>query len=440
MRDIVLIVAILGSIPFAFVKPYIGIYLWYWIGLMNPHRFTWGFMYTFPVAQCVGIATVAGSLFVRHRAPLLRSREIVMLLALTLLFTINTALALFPSAWPEWEKVMKVLVMTYFTVTLIDEKRKLRMLLIVVVLSIGFVAVKGSIWGILTGGQYRLWGPEGSTLGDNNSMGLALNMILPLALFLARNEERVWSRLLFYGVFLSSIFGVFLSYSRGAFLGLAPVLTMLFYRARKNVFFVVFGISVFLAILAFIPNSWFDRMGTIRTYEQDESAMTRIQTWQFAWELALQRPFTGGGFDGFRANPTNQNPHSIYFGMLGEQGFIAFALFLLLLASCFSSLGKLAKRCGKRPELAWYADCARMLRVSIVGYSFSGAFLNLQYFDLFYLVVALTAILRNLITVELAALAASQETTEPSPSPRGAPFGPLRGPSPLAPPSPRFGV
>jgi probable O-glycosylation ligase (exosortase A-associated) len=323
MRDILLIVVILGAIPFALLKPYVGIYLWYWVGFMNPHRYTYSFMYTFPVAQAVGGATIVGSLFVKHRAPLFKSPEIVVLLMLTLLFTFNTFFALYSIAWLEWQKTMKVLLMTFFTVVLIDERSKLRMLLIVVVVSIGFVAAKGAIWGVVTGAQYRLWGPPGSSLEDNNAMGLALNILLPLALFLGRTEKRWWSRLAFYGLFLSCIFGVFLTYSRGALLGMGAVLALLLYQARRNVALVVGLVGVFLIMLAFVPSRWYERMETIGTYEQDESAQIRLQTWGFAWDLALQRPVTGGGFEGFRSNPSGQNPHSIYFGMLGEQGFLA---------------------------------------------------------------------------------------------------------------------
>jgi putative inorganic carbon (HCO3(-)) transporter len=431
LRDIVLIVVILGSLPFALLKPYVGIYLWYWVGFMNPHRYTYSFMYFFPVAQAVGGATILGSFFVKRRAPLFRSPEIAVLLVLVALFTFNTLFALFATAWHEWEKVMKVLLMTFFTVVLIDQRSKLRMLLMVVVVSIGFVAAKGAIWGVLTGAQYRLWGPPGSTLEDNNAMGLALNMIVPLALFLANTERRIWTRLLFYGLFLSSVFGVFLTYSRGALLGLAAIIGMLLYQARRNVAVIIAFTCLFLVILAFIPSRWFERMQTIETFEEDESAMSRLQTWEFAWDLALQRPVTGGGFEGFRANPTNQNPHSIYFGMLGEQGFVALGLFLLLLAMCYRNLGRFKRLSMRQPGLRWYGECATMIRISLVGYAVSGAFLNLQYFDLFYLEVAMTAILRNLLTAEVAASAPAEGTVL-----RGASrealtsSGPRRGASP----------
>ena len=427
MRDLVLLAILTACIPISFLRPYIGIFVWYWIGFMNPHRFTYGFMYSFPVAMGVGAATIAGSFLVRRKAPLLRSPEMVILVILAALFTINTLFALFPTAWKEWDKAIKVLVMTFFTVMLIDTRQKLRILVIVTVVSIGLVAAKGAIWGMFTSAQYRLWGPPGSFLEDNNSMALALNMLLPMALFLAKTEPSKKARLFFFGVFLCCMFSVFLTYSRGGLLGLLTVILILVYRARRNIWLVLATIAVFGFILAFIPSQWYDRMKTIQTYEQDESAQGRLQTWGFAWELALQRPLTGGGFEGFRANPSDKNPHSIYFGILGEQGFIAFGFFIALLLCCQMSLGRMEREAKRRPELRWYGDLAAMLRASLVGYMVSGTFLNLQYFDLFYLIVAIVAIMRYLIPREEAP---SAEALEPVRVRRPVRWGPERVPQP----------
>ncbi|HET9251422.1 MAG TPA: putative O-glycosylation ligase, exosortase A system-associated [Candidatus Eisenbacteria bacterium] len=424
MRDLILLAVLVACIPISFLKPYIGIYVWYWIGFMNPHRFTYGFMYSFPVAMGVGAATIAGSFLVRRKAPLLRSPEMVILLILAALFTVNTLFALFPSAWKEWDTTIKVLIMTFFTVVLIDTREKLRYLVIVTVVSIGLVAAKGAIWGMFTSAQYRLWGPAGSFLEDNNSMALALNMLLPIALFLAKTEPKRMARLFFFGMFLCCMFSVFLTYSRGGLLGLVAVISMLVYRARRNIWLMLATVAVFGTILAFIPSHWYDRMKTIQTYEQDESAQSRLQTWGFAWELALDRPLTGGGFEGFRANPSDKNPHSIYFGILGEQGFIALGFFIALLISCQLSLGRMEREAKRRPELRWYGDLAAMLRISLIGYMVSGAFLNLQYFDFFYLVVGFVAIMRYLLPRE----PVPSEAAEPVRARRPVRWGPERAP------------
>ncbi|MDZ7829157.1 MAG: DUF5935 domain-containing protein [Halofilum sp. (in: g-proteobacteria)] len=60
LRDIALFIILMGSIPVVLYRPWVGILLWYWIGLMNPHRLTWGFMYSFPVAALVAATVFLG--------------------------------------------------------------------------------------------------------------------------------------------------------------------------------------------------------------------------------------------------------------------------------------------------------------------------------------------------------------------------------------------
>ena len=93
------------------------------------------------------------------------------------------------------------------------------------------------------------------------------------------------------------------------------------------------------AVAAIMPQEWYDRMSTIETYEQDTSAMSRINAWWTAYNLAKDR-VTGGGFDTFHArrylilyapDPTSTpDVHSIYFEIMGEHGFIGFTMFMLL--------------------------------------------------------------------------------------------------------------
>ena len=55
MRDIVLLLAVMGALPFILRRPPIGILVWSWLAYMNAHRLTWGFAYSFPFAQVVGV-------------------------------------------------------------------------------------------------------------------------------------------------------------------------------------------------------------------------------------------------------------------------------------------------------------------------------------------------------------------------------------------------
>jgi probable O-glycosylation ligase (exosortase A-associated) len=154
-----------------------------------------------------------------------------------------------------------------------------------------------------------------------------------------------------------------------------------------------------------MPQQWFDRMETIKTYEQDGSAMGRINAWRMAFDMAKDRPL-GGGFDAFneemfvRYTGSGENvhdSHSIYFEVLGEHGFFGLALFLLLGFLTWRTASKVVKRTRGDPQNRWLADLASMIQVSLVGYASGGAFLGLAYFDFYYTLVAVVVVCSRLL-------------------------------------------
>ena len=423
MRDYGLFTLLIVALPIILMRPYIGIYMWYWIGLMNPHRLTYGFMYSFPVALSVGAATLLGYVTTKDKSRFTWEPEVVLMAALMAVFTISSFDAWHPEqAWTKYQQVIKIMVMTLVTLPLINSKDRLRVLLIVLTLSIGFFALKGSIWGLLRGGRFRLIGPPQSFIGDNNALALAMNMISPIALFLSQHDSDHRLRLLFRTVFIATLFAVVLTYSRGGFLGLAVVVTALSLASkRKFLYPLIVGVLAF-AVYSFMPPAWIDRIMTIRSYEQDRSALDRLQTWGWAWNAALERPLFGGGFHAFRSNPSDFDAHSIYFGMLAEQGFVGLLLFLALMLVTLGTCHKIARAARGNPRLEWHGGLARVLSVSILAYMVSGVFQNLHYFDLFYLLVACTVILKRVAIQELREGAAATATPAAKPPGRRAPL------------------
>jgi len=60
VRDFLVILIVLGSVPLTLVRPQIGVLMWFWLSLMNPHRMSWGYAQEFRVALVVGTATIIG--------------------------------------------------------------------------------------------------------------------------------------------------------------------------------------------------------------------------------------------------------------------------------------------------------------------------------------------------------------------------------------------
>ena len=65
MRDLALVAIVLLAGLVALRRPWVGVMLWTWLSIMNPHRYTYDFAYTAPLA-----AFAAGcTLLVKGRAP-----------------------------------------------------------------------------------------------------------------------------------------------------------------------------------------------------------------------------------------------------------------------------------------------------------------------------------------------------------------------------------
>src|SRR5271169_5064076 len=94
MRDPILTILIFGSLPFIIWRPWIGVLVWSWIGLMNPHRLTWSYAFTMPFAQAVAIATLFGMLFTKEKLRIPWSPPVVALLMLIVWMTVTTVFAI----------------------------------------------------------------------------------------------------------------------------------------------------------------------------------------------------------------------------------------------------------------------------------------------------------------------------------------------------------
>ena len=380
-----------------------GVYVWTWLAYMNPHRLSWGFAYNFPFAMVSGLVTIAATVLSKHRKPIPWSPITVIMVIWVIWMSITTVFALNPeSAAGHWEKTMKIMLMTFIMLMVVRERMQVHYLVWVMVLSLGFYGFKGGIFTILTAGQYRVWGPPDSFVEDNNALALALIMIMPLMRYLQMHTKNVWLRRGITAGMILTAFSIISSYSRGAFLAGSVMAFFMFIKSKQKLAFGFAIVVVFATLLAFIPEEWTERMQTIETYDQDASAMGRINAWHFAFNLALDRPITGGGFDTFTPglfyiyapDPEDfHDAHSIYFEALGEQGFIGLFIFLCLGIAGLMAGSRVMGMARGDPELEWAGDLAAMTQVSLIGYAVGGLFLGLAYYDLPYNLYAIMAIL-----------------------------------------------
>lgn len=414
MRDIVVTLVVFGAVPFILARPWVGVIVWSWLGFMNPHRLTWDFAYTMPFAQVTAIATLIGVLLSKEKVRIPWALPVKILVVLNLWMAFTTIFAIAPAEAQElWIKTIKIQLMVFVTLALINDKKKFDYLVWTIVLSLGFYGVKGGIFTLRGGGATQVLGPEGTFFGGNTEMGLVLVMTLPLMRYLQLNSENKWIRRGLGAAMLLTGVAILGTSSRGAFLGAAAMLALLWFKSRNKLPLLLAMLLVVPALLTFMPESWHAKMGTIQTYEEDSSAMGRIVAWQFAMQLALQRPI-GGGFGCFTPEAymtyapnlavvggKYQDAHSIYFQVLGNHGFVGLALYIFLLVVTWRHASVLMRMSKSMPQLKWAYDLAAMCQVSIVGFMVAGAFLGLAYFDLFFSLITFVVVARLLADKQL---------------------------------------
>jgi probable O-glycosylation ligase (exosortase A-associated) len=300
-------------------------------------------------------------------------------------------------------------------------QKRLKWVFLVTGLSFGVLAVKGALYGLATGGQYSIYGPPDTFISENNAFGLAQNMSLPIFFYLGRIEPNRWFKRAFQLAFICGILCVILTYSRGGLLGLVAVLAVLSVRSRHKLIGITLLAMAALLVVSFAPPQWLERMETLRKEGVDSSAQQRLVSWGTTWNFVQDYPLMGGSFYALpdvqifqkyqtRALPggfLSSGPHSIYFQVLGEQGFPGFAIYFGLAISCFLSLFALRRRTQGIPDLQWISVYADIIAASMLGFLVSGAFLGFADFDLYYQMVASVCVLKILHIREVAARTAT---------------------------------
>ncbi len=408
MRDILVSLIIFGGVPFVLSRPYIGVLLWSWLGYMNPHRLTYGFAFNFPFSQVVAAATLIAIVFSSEKKKIPWHPIVVFWLLLVLWMNVTTLFSInHDEAISEWNRTMKIMLMVLITLLLMQKRERLHLLVWIIAMSLAFFGVKGGIFSLATGGNYKVWGPAYSFIEGNNELALALVMTIPLMRYLQLTTENKWiKRGILIAIGLTAI-SVLTSFSRGALLASTMMALFLAWKSPNRARMFAGMVLVVPIILSLMPQTWWDRMNTIQSYQEDGSAMGRINAWHFATNLALDRPLVGGGFQAFSKDLFKKyapvpddfhDAHSIYFEMLGEQGFVGLILFLLVGAATFITGNGIIRDVKDRADLSWARYLASMIQVSLIGYATGGAFLGLGYYDLPYHLVAIMAVTRRLVT------------------------------------------
>lgn len=406
-RDLSIALLLLGYAGLALMRPWLGVLGLAALTTMHPQGYAPGFMKTFPVYASLFGVTLAGAAIALARrqlsfmAPrlLLQDWRLYGLGGIWLWFAVSSYFSVAPwEAWDKFNQVARILPPLLLALLLLDSRAKLQAMVAVLGLCIMLVAFKGGYWAVMTGFQDRVYGPPGSQFYDNNEFAVAVCMAIPLLVFwLGEVRARAARAFLLIGI-VFCYGSVVSSWSRGGLLALAAVTLVLVLQSKRKLLLIPLLLLLAGVLFIQLPEAWFGRMQTLGNVTAEESAASRLAVWQNGLEFALQHPISGGGFNVWPALNLEQGGldwHSIYVEMLTEHGFVGLILWAGLLFGAAVRMALYAWGGSRHPD-AWFPRLNALLLASLLAYLVGGATLGIAYWELPYLIVALSISARAL--------------------------------------------
>ncbi len=394
MKSALVALLVFVWMPFILFKPHVGVLVWNWVSHMAPHAYTYGFASSFPFLVFVGFLTLAG-MVVSREPKKFPSHPILIAIMMYALWTIVTYVLGFEPAVGEKKitQFMKMIVFALITAVVMQSPNRLKAFVYVMVASLMFVAVKGGLFTIVTGGGNSVNDGRGM-MGDNNQLAMAMAMLFPLAIFMVQYPPyKILKWPLIISAFLAPISAIG-TQSRGGMVAISAVLFMLLMKSKRKFLLLGLMVPIVIGAVTFMPDSWKNRMQSTENATDDASFKGRVSMWRFASNIAADHPIEGGGFDVFYIPELGPEymppgfkmraPHSIYFEVLGEHGYVGLFLFLTMLFTGYYSAGTNAKMFRQYQETEWIGDLSGAIQLSIVGYAVGGLTVNIAAFDLFY--------------------------------------------------------
>jgi putative inorganic carbon (HCO3(-)) transporter len=349
---------------------------------MQPHMLAWGFATSFPFALLIALVTT-GAMLATHAARALPMYPPVFVLCGLAAWIALTLPAAGTAALGPWSRFMQAMLMTAVCTMLTTSRRDIERLVVVLAVSLGVYGVVGGVGILHSARGLHLAGPPGSDIVDSNAIALALVMTLPLLHQIQQGAgPRALRRILVLAMALC-VLATIGSGSRGAMLAMGALAGYYWWRRARRPRLAAALLCTAPLLMLLVPGQ-----------EPDGQVQARLDAWRVATELALGH-LPGGGF-------AQAPAQSIYFQMLGEQGFPGLALYLATGILAWRSASAIVEASADRADLAWASSLATAAQASLAAFAVGGAFVSLAYFDVPYYLVGAIVVTRSLVDCELA--------------------------------------
>lgn len=418
MRSIYLLLVYLALLGIGATAPFVLTLGYVWLDIFQPQTVAFSLLNGgAPIAMIMGAAAVAGYVVLDRRSPPRLSAVIWLTLMLAVWVTVTCFWAEVPEhVWTKWDWAFKTVLFSAFVPFVIRSRIQIEAFLLVFLFSLSGNVIPFGIKTILSGGGYgtQLGLVERNNgLGEGATLATVCLMSIPILLALRKHSQiipRNWfTNLGFLGGAALLIITAIGTFERTALVGLVVLAATTWVTSRRKILVGALCAVVALAVAFKTSDAWNTRMSTITSGAQDGSIAVRLAVWKWTFDYALAHPL-GGGFNLYaidridvssETSPTGVDTivsrafHSIYFEMLGEQGWVGLGMFLAIAALSFFSLWGVIRRCKDNPQLRWCGDLSKAIMSAMVILMTCGAFIGIAFQPFLYYVFAISLALRE---------------------------------------------
>jgi len=314
-----------------------------------------------------------------------QDKYVVFLYILMILSTLT--LHWLPYMVSTFKETMKVFLIYWFIVTIVDNEERFKTVIWMVVSLMFLVAMMGVLQfhgyditgvGLLYDrGNYRV---RLTGIFDNpNDIAYSIMLVIPFALGLIL-DGKIFERLVGIAIFSAGIYCEMLCGSRGGQVALVVSMVVFFYYwfekpIVRRIFFIL-GIAIVTVSISI----------QAKDYRSDSSAMNRVDAWGVAWELMKQNPVLGVGKDQFRENH-KRDTHSSYMRAASELGLPGIYAFIAIISLAMRNMIFLLRHTPHGKERYYFSSIVGYLGGFLMGSIFS----TRLYDPVFMLMIALSS-------------------------------------------------
>jgi putative inorganic carbon (HCO3(-)) transporter len=414
IRTLIVIVALVAGWSFAIQSPLYAAAFYLWIAYFRPEAWAWSDIFTtLNLSYFAGAFLLIRTAFSPTKLRLdFRGVLLLMFLAQGLVSALLGPNSAYSMGY--WQEFAKTIVVSYILTLVINSAADLRLILTVIVLSLGFEAGKQG-WAtlVLNPGAPNTNGVP--FLGDNNLVAVGMAMLLPMVGALSATSTG-WRKRAYQFLNIGVLYRAVSTYSRGGLLAISAVGGIYFWRSQHKLRTVAaFAIAVAL-VLPVLPQAYWDRMSTITAPAdaRDDSQQSRLHFWQVGVAMANDRPLLGVGHAGYpRAYNqydwtdgqylTNRAVHSAWFGVLAELGYPGLLLFVAIIFMSLRACRRVRKSAQRGEIPGPLGPYAIGLESALIAFMIGGSFVSFQYNEMLWHFFALTMALESVAVKEAAA-------------------------------------